>query len=294
MATATSTREVKVMGYMPNDMPPLGQTILFGFQHVLTMFPATVLCALIVGFHVSTVLSISGVATIVALLGSRFGIGKFIPLYYGSSFSYLAATVAITGASFGEVAPDNLIRIAQGGIVVTGLINIAVGLIIRFAGGKETIDRFLPAIVTGPVAAVIGFGLGKAALDMAGGPAGGIATGSLSWWFVAIVTLLATIGFSVYLQGRGFIGMLPVLLGAIVGYIVAIPFGLVDFSVIGQSAVIRAPHITPPTFSSELTITAIFGIGVMAIATIPESTAHLYQISLYVDHLADELGRALT
>lgn len=145
--------------------------ILFGFQHVLTMFPATVLCALIVGFHVSTVLTITGVATIAALLGSYFGIGKFIPLYYGSSFSYLAATVAITKAAFAQPAPDELIRIAQAGIVVTGLVNVVVGLIIKYAGGKETIDKVLPPIVTGSVACVIGIALGAAALNMASGAA---------------------------------------------------------------------------------------------------------------------------
>ena len=100
---ANSTNQ-KVFGYLPNDVPPIGQTILLGFQHVLTMFPATILVALLVGFHTSTVLLASGLATIVALLGSRFGIGKFIPLYYGSSFSYIAAVLAVTGASYGQPA----------------------------------------------------------------------------------------------------------------------------------------------------------------------------------------------
>jgi uracil permease len=281
----------KVFGYLPSDTPPFGQMILLGFQHVLTMFPATVLCALIVGFHVSTVLTITGLATIAALVGSRLAIGTFIPLYYGSSFSYLAATLAITQAQFGVPASDELIRIAQAGFIITGILNILVGLIIRFAGGKEALDKILPPVITGSVACTIGIGLGAAALNMASGVAGGITTGALSWWFVAVVTLVVTVAFSVYLQGKGFIGMLPVLLGAIVGYIVAIPFGLVNFSVIGQSALIRAPHITFPTFSSEMTVTALVGIGIMCIATIPESTAHLYQISLYVDHLAEEQGR---
>ena len=89
--------------------------------------------------------------------------------------------MAITNASFAQPAPDELIRIAQAGIVVTGLINI-VGLIIRFAGGKETIDKILPPIVTSSVAAVIGIGLGKAALDMTSGVAGGVEGGDLGWW----------------------------------------------------------------------------------------------------------------
>ena len=197
-------------------MPPIGQMILLGFQHVLTMFPATVLVALLVGFHVSTVLMASGLGTIVALLGSRWGIGKFIPLYYGSSFSYIVATLAITNANFGEPASDDVIASAQAGILVIGVINILIGIIIRFSWGKATIDKILPPIVTGSVAAVIDFALGYARLDMSSGTCCGT-NGDLKWWGVALVTLFSTIIFSVYLRGRGFIGMLPILLGAIVG-----------------------------------------------------------------------------
>jgi uracil permease len=289
---AKSPQTIKVQGYLPNDVPPPGQIILLGFQHVLTMFPATVLVALLVGFHVSTVLMASGLATIVALLGSRWGIGKFIPLYYGSSFSYIAATIAVTGATFGQPVSDERIGVAQAGIIVTGLINVLVGLFIRFAGGKKMIDRVLPPIVTGSVAAVIGFALGFAALGMASGTCcleGGQA--SSTWWIVAMVTLVSTIIYSVYLQGRGFIGMLPILLGAVTGYAMAYPLGLIDTAVITGAKIVTAPHITFPIFTHELSMTAILSIAVMAIATIPESTAHLYQISLYVDHLADELGK---
>ncbi len=281
----------KVFGYLPNDMPPVGQIILLGFQHALTMFPATVLVALLVGFHVSTVLLASGVATIVALLGSRFGIGKFIPLYYGSSFSYIAAILAVTNASFGQPATPELISIAQAGIVVTGVINIIVGLLIRFAGGKKMIDKVLPPIVTGSVAAVIGFALGKAALDMASGVAGGIAGGDIKWWGVSMITLFSTIMFSVYLQNRGFLGMLPILFGAVVGYIVAAALGMVNFAVITDAKVFvnAFEFVTFPNFTHAMSATAIVSIAIMAIATIPESTAHIYQIGLYVDHLADEM-----
>ena len=185
----------------------------------------------------------------------------------------------------GTTAPDELIRVAQAGILVTGMINVLVGLIIRFCGGKKLIDQILPPIITGSVAAVIGFSLGFTALGMASGTCCGT-TGDLRWWGVALVTALATILFSVYLQGKGFIGMLPILLGAIIGYIVAIPLGLVNFTAITTAPLVTAPHITFPVFTGDMTATAIFGIAIMAIATIPESTAHLYQISLYVDHLA--------
>lgn len=290
---AAKEKPVKVFGYLPNDIPPVAQIVLLGFQHALTMFPATVLVALLVGFHVSTVLLASGVATIVALLGSRFGIGKFIPLYYGSSFSYIAAILAVTNASFGQPASPELISIAQAGIVVTGIFNILVGLVIRFAGGKKVIDKVLPPIVTGSVAAVIGFALGKAALDMASGVAGGIAGGDLKWWGVALVTLFSTILFSVYLRNLGFLGMLPILFGAIVGYVVAAALGMVDFSLVtnAQPYVNAFAFITFPNFTSAMSATAIVSIAIMAIATIPESTAHIYQIGLYVDHLADEMKK---
>ena len=90
-----ATNNSKVVGYLPNDSPPLLQIILLGFQHVLTMFPATVLVAALCGFHIGTVLTISGLGTIVALLLAKWRIGKFIPLFYGSSFSYIAAYLAI-------------------------------------------------------------------------------------------------------------------------------------------------------------------------------------------------------
>jgi uracil permease len=130
------------------------------------------------------------------------------------------------------------------------------------------------------VAAVIGIGLGYAALDMA-----------QANWLVSVVTLVITILFSVYLRNRGFIGMLPVLLGAVVGYIVSVPFGLVDLSSVGAAKWFVFPHLTFPTFSGAMVMTAIFSIAIMCIATIPESTAHLYQISLYVDRFAEEVGQ---
>jgi uracil permease len=269
----------KIMGYLPNDTPPPAQLVLLGFQHVLTMFPATVFVALLTGFHVSTVLFAAGVSTIVALVLSKNGIGKFIPLFYGSSFSYIAAYLAITNAEFGVPASDELIRTMQAGIVATGVLNIIVGFVIR-AVGKDVVDRILPPVITGSVAAVIGFALGFAALDLAA-----------QNWLVAILTLLVTVVFSVYLQGRGFIGMLPILLGAVVGYVIAVPAGLVDTSAVGAADWIVAPHFTFPAFTGSLVGTAIFSISIMAIATIPESTAHLYQISLYVDRYAEEAGK---
>lgn len=277
-----------VVGYLPNDQPPTGQMILLGFQHVLTMFPATVLVAALCGFHIGTVLTVSGVGTVVALLLAKWRIGKFIPLFYGSSFSYIAAYLAIaqqmTGSlpQFGVPLPDNVLSTMQAGIVVTGLFNILIGSVIR-ALGKDKIDMVLPPIVTGSVAAIIGFGLAFAAL-------GQMANAN---FLVSLVTLLVTILFSVYLQNRGFLGMIPVLLGAVVGYIFSaiVAPNPDQFKPLADAAWFAFPHFTFPSFSGAMVGTAIFSIAIMAIATVPESTAHLYQISLYVDRLAEDTGR---
>jgi len=280
----------EVIGYLPNDVPPIGKMILLGFQHVLTMFPATVLCAMLMGFNVSTVLTVTGLGTIVALLGSKFAMGTYIPLYYGSSFSYIAAVLAVTKAQFNVVAPTHTLQVVQAGFLATGVLNVIVGLIIRLAGGKKALDVVLPPVITGSVACSIGIGLGASALTNASGfNATSAPAGLLNWWIVALITLVASIMFSVYLKGKGFWGMLPILFGTIVGYLSAIPFGLVDLKF--TTSFITAPPFQFPVFNDPLTLTVLFGIGVMAIATIPESTAHLYQISLYIDHLAEEQGR---
>lgn len=292
MATQT-----KVMGYLPNDVPPFGQMVLLGLQHVLTMFPATVLCAILMKFPISTVLTITGLGTVITLIGAKLSIGKYIPLYYGSSFSYITAVAGIMAAkgvpADAFVAPPEVISVVVAGFIATGIINIIVGLIIRVTGGKEGLDYVLPPIVTGPVACTIGIGLGAAALSMAAGTCCGVSDPgmTLKWWSAAVITLVAAFILSVYLQNKGFIGMLPILLAAIIGYVVAIPLGLVNFAAFGKEALFRAPQINFPSFGDPLTVTVIVGVGIMAIATIPESTAHLYQISLYVDHLADELGK---
>jgi len=279
-----------VSGYLPNDRPGAGRLVLLGLQHVVTMFPATVLVALLCGFHPSTVLLGAGVSTIVALILSKRGIGMFIPLFYGSSFSYIAAYLGVAQAlghkvQFGVPAPDEVISIMQAGIICTGFLNVIVGFVIKRLG-KAKLDRVLPPVVTGSVACVIGFGLAKAALDMS-------LTVAPGFWGIALVTLIATVAFSYLLQGKGFIGMLPILLGAITGYVLTLVVApdQISFANVAAAPLVSAPHLTLPSFSGPLLATAIFSISIMALATIPESTAHLYQMSLYVDRLAEEQGR---
>ncbi|MBN2547765.1 MAG: xanthine permease [Anaerolineales bacterium] len=272
----------KIVGYLPPDMPDWGALISLGFQQVLTMFPATVLVAILTKFDVGVTLTASGIGTIIALLVS----GRRIPLYYGSSFSYI--TVVVTAMSlyandcFSDATqfycPEG-VKIVQVGIIGTGILEILVGLLIMRIG-KEALDRVLPPVITGSVAIVIGIALAGTALSEASAN-----------WLVAFITLIVTIAFSVYLQGKGLIGMLPILLGALVGWLVSIPFGLIQWDIIGQAAWVRMPAFTFPAFGDPNAWAAITGIALIAIATIPESTAHLYQMSLYIDQLAKDLDR---
>ncbi len=266
----SDVKKTKVIGYLPDDTPPLWKLIFFALQQMVVMFPATVLVALLTGFHVSTTIFASGLATLGFILVTK---GR-IPLYYGSSFSYIAAIVAMTGVKqFGEVASDLAISQAQCGIIASGLVSILAGFIInRF--GRNQVEKVLPPVVTGSVAIVIGIALAGTAMS-----------GAASNWTVSLVTLLATILFSVYL--RGTLGQLPILFGVVAGYLVSIGLGLVDFTKVTGAPLVTVPHFTFPVWSPA----AILAIMPIAIATIPESTAHLYQIDLYVNNLAKKLGR---
>jgi uracil permease len=267
----------KVIGYLPDETPSTGKLLVFAFQQLLVMFPATVTVALLTGFHVSTTIFASGLATLSFLFVTK---GK-IPLYYGSSFSYIAAIISITGVTTG-LAPDNLISQAQFGIIMSGFVSIAAGLIVsRF--GMDVIEKVLPATVTGSIAMVIGISLAGTAMTSAAGFSGGAANDSA--WIAALVTLVATIFFSVYLKGVW--GQLPILFGILVGYLVAIPLGLVDFAAIWTGTVVEVPHFTLPIVSWA----AVAAIMPIAIATIPESTAHLFQLDIYVNDLAKKKGK---
>jgi uracil permease len=273
----------KIYGYMPEDKPPIGAMLSLGFQQVLTMFPATVLVAALTKFDVGVTLLASGLGTIVALLVSR----RKIPMYYGSSFSYIA--VVITAMSlfakdcFNDPAtfycPDG-VRLVQVGIVGTAILEILVGLLIMRIG-KDALDKVLPPVVTGSVAMVIGVALAGSALSMASAN-----------WLTAFITLIATVIFSVYLQGKGLLGMLPILLGAIVGYLFSLLIpGAVQFERVLAAEWLRVPPITFPAFNDPNAWALVVSIALIAIATIPESTAHLYQMSLYIDALARDIGR---
>lgn len=288
----------QVIGYLPDEKPPLLKLLLYALQQVIVMFPATVAVAIITGFHISTTIFASGLATLCFILITRGS----LPLYYGSSFSYVAAigslmaSEALAGYSLNEK-----ISIAQFGIIMSGLVSIVAGIIIkRF--GRDSIEKILPASVTGPVAIIIGLTLAATALkdatsisiDTAGTiavPDSQIALASNMAWIISIVTLLSTILLSVYL--KGFAGQLPLLLGPIIGcitaYIIQIATGISLFKVLPVTA--NTGIFAPPIFTfPKPTLLAVAAIMPIAIATIPESTAHVYQLDVYVNDLARKKG----
>jgi uracil permease len=283
------TTKNEVLGYLPDECPPFVGLIFFALQQIVVMFPATVLVALITGFHVSTTIFASGLAT----LGFILITGRQIPLYYGSSFSYIAAIASIMSAeAFASYSLNDKISIAQFGIVMSGFVSIIAGLIIQ-KSGKEKIDKVLPATVTGSIAIIIGLSLAANAMTNAASfPESAAAIPfAESWaWTIAIITLISTILFSVYLKGK--LSQLPILFGLLTGYIAALIIGnitgipFVNFNTIESTKFFSLPIFTLPKPS----LASLVAIMPIAIATIPESTAHVYQLDIYVNDLAKKKG----
>jgi len=125
----STTSKSQVFGYLPNDNPTLGAMLSLGFQQFLTMFPATVLVAILTKFDVGITLLASGLGTIVALLVSK----RKIPMYYGSSFSYIAVVITVMSRfapdcynSTAVYCPEG-VKIVQVGIILTAVFEILVG-----------------------------------------------------------------------------------------------------------------------------------------------------------------------
>ena len=291
------------VGYLPEERPPFGKLLLYALQQVIVMFPATVTVALITGFQVSTTIFASGLATLFFILIT----GRKIPLYYGSSFAYLTAISSMVAAEIAQfeatgILPAALISQAQFGIVLSGLVSIAAGLLVRFCG-RRAVEKILPASITGPVAMIIGLTLAGNALSDAAPAVGAVGAVASNWvWVVSLITLISTILFSRYL--RGFLGQIPLLLGAAVGCIVAallVLFSGGELNLfrempaealaasswrLGDGSIFALPAFSFPKASWA----AVVAIMPIAIATIPESTAHMYQLDIYVNDLARRKG----
>ncbi|HHW45355.1 MAG TPA: xanthine permease [Clostridiales bacterium] len=286
------------IGYLPDEKPPVWKLLLYALQQVIVMFPATVTVAIITGFHISTTIFASGFATLCFLFVTR---GK-IPLYYGSSFSYVAAIGALMASdALSHLTQNDRISIAQFGIIMSGLVSVAAGLIVK-AFGHKTIEKILPASITGPIAMVIGLTLAGTALSDANSiviqknATGNVLAVSEELvpfatnmaWIVALVTLLSTILLSVFL--KGVLGQLPILFGPVIGcltaFIIKLATGVDLFQLLPEGASTSGFFALPTFTLPKPSILAVAAIMPIAIATIPESTAHVYQLDIYVNDLA--------
>ncbi|WP_045076165.1 uracil-xanthine permease family protein [Psychromicrobium lacuslunae] len=248
----------------PNERLSWPRTIGIGLQHVVAMFGATFLVPILTGMPPATTLFFSGIGTIVFLLLTA---GR-IPSYLGSSFAFIAPIMA-SQAQYGVAG-------ALGGVVMAGVVLFLIGLVVqRF--GASWINRLMPPAVTGTIVALIGLNLAPSAksnFDKAP--------------LTALITLLVIILVSVLF--RGILGRLSILVGVVVGYLVAILQGQVDFSAIDKQAWIGLPQFQTPTFN--LAVAGLFIPVVLVL--VAENIGHVKSVALMTKEDLDPLaGRAL-
>ena len=209
--------------------PPFAKGLLLSLQHVFAMFGATILVPLILGMPVSVALFASGLGTLIYMVATQFK----VPVYLGSSFAFISAMAFAMKQMNGDVSA------AQSGVVLVGLVYVVVALAVKLIGTKW-IDRLLPPIVIGPMIMVIGLGLANSAVTNAGF----IKDGTVQQMTVAVVTFLITAFINT--KAKGFLKIIPFLFGIIGGYIVAVLFGLVDFTPVLEADWIAIPQLYLP------------------------------------------------
>ncbi len=244
-----------------NEKPQIAKWIILAFQHVFAMFGATILVPILVNSSAGeTVLTIpvalvtSGIGTLIYILCTK---GKS-PVYLGSSFAFIAPLVAayVKGGLSG----------AMTGVMVVGLIYIVFATIIKFVG-KNWLDKLLPPVVIGPMIMIIGLGLAPSAISQIGLVSG---TESIEWKsvLVAVVTFLITA--IVAVRGKGFLKIIPFLVGIVTGYILSVCLGLVDFTPILEATFFSMPQFAIPFLSYTPNFASILTIAPIALVTMAE------------------------
>lgn len=213
--------------------------VILALQHLIAMFGATVLVPILTGLDPSVALFSAGLGTMIF----HFATKKKVPVFLGSSFAFIPVIISVKELYNGDLA------YAQGGIVIAGLLYVIVSLLIKSIG-VERIQKYLPPQVVGPMIIVIGLNLIPTAY--------GMASGNL---MIAAITLLTAL--AITLKAKGFIKQLSILIGVIVGYIVALSVGIVDTAAISQAKFISVPGFTLPKF--ELGAIAIIAPVVLAV-----------------------------
>ncbi len=268
----------------PNYTPPLASAVPLGIQHVLALFVSNVTPAIIIcgaagfGFGsnspdfpqmiymIQMSMLFAGIATLLQTVG--FGpVGARLPVVQGTSFAFLPIMIPLVAGKGVDA-----IAILMGGIIVGGVFHACLAPFIgrlRFA---------LPPLVTGLVVLMIGLALVKVGILYAAGgvPAQGKPEfGSLQNWSVALVVIVVTLGIKFFT--RGLLSVAAVLIGLIVGYIVAAMLGMVSFANVGKAAVFALP--TPFHFGVEFTAGAIIGICLMSFVSAVETVGDVSGIT---------------
>ena len=236
-----------------DERPPLLATIPLSLQHLFAMFGSTVLVPILFKVNPATVLLFNGIGTIIYLVICK---GR-IPAYLGSSFAFLSPVFLVLGQYSYEAA--------LGGFIAVGIVFCLVGLLIKVVG-TGWIDVIFPPASMGAIVAVIGLELMPTAAGMAG------LTGDKADP-TAVAVALATLAITVFATAafRGFLAIIPILIGVIGGYIIAAFCGLVDWSLVE-----KAPWFALPTFyHPEFNLNAILIILPASLVVIAEHVGHL-------------------
>lgn len=243
-----------------NESVPLKRAIPLSIQHLFAMFGSSVLVPILFGIDPATVLFFNGIGTLLYAFLTK----KKIPAYLGSSFAYLAPVFLLYSEGY-------TFQHAQGGFVVSGLIFATIAIIVKFTG-TGWINKLFPPAAMGAIVTIIGLELAPTAADMAGFAVGGSNNPEFSnpkWILVSMITLAAVILSSVLL--RGFLKVIPILIGVVVGYIAAYANGLVDFTALGQASFFVTPDINIAKFD----FTAIMTILPATFVVVAEHIGHL-------------------
>lgn len=256
-----------------NEKPKPLQWLLLSIQHLFAMFGSTVLVPALTGMSPAVALVSSGLGTLAFILVTR---GK-VPSYLGSSFAFINPIIATK-------AFDGFAGIMMGSFMV-GLVYAIVALVISKTGTRWLM-KLLPPIVVGPVIMVIGLGLSAVAVGMVTNHDGGY---DITYVLVGLVTLLITIIFAIFT--RGFLSVVPVLMGIIGGYIFAVIMGIVDLQAVIDAPWFQVPPFQIPfvDFTPHFTWKVFLLMVPVAIVPIAEHIGHQLVLSKVVekDLLAD-------
>ncbi len=243
-----------------NEKPSIGKWIILALQHVFAMFGATILVPILVnsaaGEEVLTIpvtLVASGIGTLIYILCTK---GKS-PVYLGSSFAFIAPITAayLKGGVSG----------AMTGIMAVGLIYVIFAVIIKLIG-KNWLDKLLPPVVIGPMIMIIGLGLAPSAISQIG-----LSSGAALEWQPIVVALVAFLTTAIVaVAAKGFLKVIPFLIGIVAGYLAGVAVGIVDFTPITEAAIVGVPNFLIPFVSYTPNFSAILTIAPIALVTIAE------------------------